>query len=95
MARSNYKNGTFVPFRHSLSGGVSWYNKEESHQIKMRKESLNAGMSSAVSYDVTNRELSKQDSFIQLCEKHDVKPTKRQASKFRRKFGKAYKSWKE
>jgi hypothetical protein len=38
----------------------------------------------------TAKELSQQADFKAACERADVKPTKRQASKFRRGFGLAY-----
>ena len=41
--------------------------------------------------DQTNAEFAKQDGqFQQACAKADVKPTRRQASKFRNKEGSAY-----
>lgn len=40
---------------------------------------------------MNNREFSKDDHFIKCCEKVNVKATKRQASKFKRKTGMAYK----
>jgi len=41
---------------------------------------------------VTNREFFKTDKqFISACEDMRIEPTKRQASKFRRKEGTAYK----
>jgi hypothetical protein len=41
---------------------------------------------------VTNREFFKTDKhFISICEDMKIDPTKRQASKFRRKEGTAYK----
>ena len=40
---------------------------------------------------MTNREFSKDKEFIKCCEIAKVIPTKRQASKFRRKMGLAYK----
>jgi len=41
--------------------------------------------------DLSNKEYAKQERFIKLCELANVKPTPRQASKFRRKLGKVYK----
>ena len=42
-------------------------------------------------YDVTNDKFAKEDSAFQAaCDKADVKPTARQASKWRNKKGKAY-----
>ena len=42
---------------------------------------------------ITNREFSEQDEvFKQACTDVDVKPSQRQASKWRRKVGKAYKN---
>ena len=40
---------------------------------------------------MNNREFSKDKEFIEYCKKAKVEPTKRQASKFRRKMGLAYK----
>jgi len=41
---------------------------------------------------MTNREFSKTDKrFVEACEDAEVKPTVRQASKWRRKKGKAWK----
>ena len=41
---------------------------------------------------MTNREFSKTDKrFVEACESAEVKPTVRQASKWRRKKGKAWK----
>lgn len=40
---------------------------------------------------MTNREFTKDENFIKCCEMANVKPTKRQASKYRRKMGLAYK----
>lgn len=40
---------------------------------------------------IDNREFAKVDGkFLQACEKANVSPTKRQASKYRRKVGLAY-----
>jgi hypothetical protein len=36
---------------------------------------------------LTNRQLSKKEGFVKLCEKYGIKPTPRQASKFRMKKG--------
>jgi predicted HicB family RNase H-like nuclease len=42
--------------------------------------------------DILNREFAKSDeNFIKACEKAGVQPTRRQASKFRRGFGLAFK----
>jgi hypothetical protein len=38
-----------------------------------------------------NRDLSQADFFIKLCEKHGIKPTKRQASRYQMKKGSLYK----
>jgi len=40
---------------------------------------------------VTNKKFSEQESFIKSCESAGIKPTKRQASKFRRGKGIVYK----
>lgn len=40
---------------------------------------------------MTNREFSKDKEFIECCERANVKPTARQASKFRNQQGLAYK----
>ena len=41
---------------------------------------------------ITNREFAKTDKrFVEACEGAEVKPTVRQASKWRRKKGKAWK----
>jgi hypothetical protein len=43
--------------------------------------------------DLTNKEYAKKNTmFINACEKAEVEPTKRQASKFRMGKGKAYAS---
>jgi hypothetical protein len=48
-------------------------------------------MAERIGGDVFNREFAKTDTvFLAACEKAGVKPTPRQASKFRRKMGKAY-----
>jgi len=39
---------------------------------------------------ITNKMFSEDQNFIDICEKANVKPTKRQASKFRMKKGLAY-----
>ena len=40
---------------------------------------------------MTNKQFAEQDKpFIQACEQAEVQPTKRQASKWRNKKGKAY-----
>lgn len=44
---------------------------------------------------MTNREYSKTEAFIKLCEEAKVKPTKRQASKFRMGKGILYKGKKD
>jgi len=44
---------------------------------------------------VTNRDFMKDDHFVKACEKAGTPVTKRQASKFRRGIGKAYRSRKE
>ena len=42
-------------------------------------------------YDIHNEKFAKEDqTFINACERVGVKPTARQASKFRNKKGKAY-----
>lgn len=40
---------------------------------------------------MTNKEFSRSKDFIELCEKAKVKPTKRQASKFRMGKGSLFK----
>lgn len=39
----------------------------------------------------TNRQFAKRPEFIAACERAEIKPTERQASKFRRGKGLAYK----
>lgn len=43
--------------------------------------------------DVNNRAFASDPNFKKACEKANVSPTKRQASKFRMKKGVAYKAW--
>ena len=38
-----------------------------------------------------NKSVLESKEFISMCEKANIKPTKRQASKYRRKTGRAYK----
>ena len=41
---------------------------------------------------MTNKEFAKSNkNFLETCEMANIKPTKRQASKFRRRMGKAFK----
>jgi len=40
----------------------------------------------------TNKEFSNDRYFVHCCEKSDIKPTIRQASKFKQKRGTAYKT---
>jgi hypothetical protein len=86
---SNYTHGIFIPFRKSLSGGVSWYNKTESHRQHAAIEARAKGMSSGTG--ITNAELAKDANFIKACAKAGIPATSRQASKFRRKYGQVYK----
>lgn len=41
----------------------------------------------------TNAEFARSKDFVELCERENIKPTKRQASKFRMKKGLAYKAF--
>ena len=75
----------------SLHQGTSWRNRSPEYRAGMLKKAHNAGLES-MKNDVTNREYSKRQNFVDACILADVKPTKRQASKFRRGIGKAYKS---
>jgi len=40
---------------------------------------------------VTNKEFSMNSTFAKACRECDLEPSKRQASKYRRKIGKVYK----
>tara|TARA_Y100000034_G_scaffold130756_1_gene189991 strand:- start:67 stop:324 length:258 start_codon:yes stop_codon:yes gene_type:complete len=75
--------------KNSLSGGISWEKQSEEYKKQSQANSLKQGMKS-LKHETTNRQFSSEDGFIKACEKIGIKPTKRQASKFRRKEGKAY-----
>lgn len=59
----------------------SEYKKNYFRKAKLARERHNG---------LSNREFSKQEAFVNACEKAGVKPTVRQASKFRRKYGAAF-----
>lgn len=70
----------------TLSGGKK---KDKEYYAEQRKKALSISMQSCKNA-TTNREMANSEGFKTLCGVADVKPTKRQASKYRRKMGKAY-----
>lgn len=74
----------------SIHNGRSWKNQSPEYRAGMLKKAHNAGLVSMYDDGVTNRQLSEKDGFKAACEKAGIKPTKRQASKYRRQMGAAY-----
>ena len=60
-------------------------------QQKARQEAL-AQAHKSMKHDTTNREFAASAGFIKMCESHQIKPTSRQASKYRGKCGSLYKA---
>jgi len=56
--------------------------KADAHAERQRHKTVKGG--------IKNAEFAKDKNFIDLCEAAGVKPTKRQASKYRSKRGAAY-----
>ena len=83
----------FKPFRKSMSGGVKWANKPKEYREYARKEATRKATTQAKPMD--NRFFSKCKDFIRNCEEHGIKPTKRQASRFRNRTGSLYKAMKQ
>lgn len=74
----------------SMHLGTAWKNRSQDYKEKSRKNASQAGLISNFGRGQTNREFSSQNENFQLkCMEAGVKPTKRQASKFRRGLGKA------
>ena len=69
------------------------YRRRPNHELV--EEQLDCGRIS-MKGGTTNSEFANQDEkFLEACITADVKPTRRQASKFRNKSGKAYRKMKE
>ena len=70
---------------------TKWQNRPESYQKQSREHALQQGLSSLYR-DTTNAEFAKNNkTFRKACEAVDIEPTPRQASKYRRKMGVAFK----
>jgi len=69
---------------------TKWANKSTKEQDKAKEHAL-AERTKTQKYEQSNSEFAqKNGEFIDACELVDIKPTARQASKFRNKRGKAY-----
>jgi len=75
----------------SMHNGMAWHNRSPEYRAGMLKKAHNAGLVS-LKEEVSNREFAKRQHFVDACILADIKPTARQASKFRRGMGKAYQS---
>lgn len=66
-----------------------FHRADESETAKANEYARKERMKSCVKYNgVTNAQYAKQDAFVKACENAGVTPTARQASKYRRGFGK-------
>jgi hypothetical protein len=75
----------------TLHNGKSWKNQSPEYRAGMLKKAYNAGLQSLGDREETNREFAeKNGSFREACTKAGISPSVRQASKYRRKMGKAY-----
>jgi hypothetical protein len=72
-----------------ISGGRKFANKTPEQQAASRKAAKAAGRANLVG--MSNSEYAKLAHFTDACVLADVQPTKRQASKYRRGYGKAAK----
>ena len=77
------KTGSTSPATVSQSGQDS---TKENHTNTIQSCLVTAG----AHYTVTNKQLSILPAFIDLCNRHSIKATSRQASKYRRGFGSLY-----
>ena len=74
----------------SLSGGTKWRNKSPDYRADALKAGREAGLVSLNGQ--SNHEYAKtNDKFRAACEAVGIKPTARQASKYRNGIGKAFK----
>ena len=72
--------------------GPVWGDVQEPRSWNRRFVELHWEQTFLGGLEMTNREFSKTDKrFVEACEDAEVKPTVRQASKWRRKKGKAWK----
>ena len=76
----------------SIHNGVGWKSRSETYKKEAVKKMIEAG----INHDgQSNREFSQNESFQLACLEVGIKPTKRQASKYRRGIGSAYKGKKD
>jgi hypothetical protein len=72
------------------------FNSLSDEEKKKANAHAKAERHKSMKYDVSNREFAEKDAFFrEHCEKANVKPTVRQASKYRRGLGKARQSMME
>ena len=74
----------------SMHSGTAWQNRSKEYQERSQKNAREAGLISNYGRGQTNHEFASQNETFQLkCAEAGVKPTERQASKYRRGLGKA------
>lgn len=80
--------------RYSIEGlhnGRGWKNRSPEYKRESLAHAKREATKSCTS-EQTNSEFAKQEHFIEACKNAGVSPSKQQASRFRRKFGAAYRS---
>lgn len=71
----------------SIHNGTSWKNRTSSY----RESALRSAREASINHDgASNRQYAETESFQEACQLANVKPTKRQASKYRRGLGSAF-----
>jgi len=76
----------------TLHNGIAWHNRTPEYRKAALERANNAALMSNYGRGLTNKAFAAQDkAFNDKCVLADVKPTKRQAAKYRRGIGSAYK----